>query len=195
MPNYRGSIGRGVEFSKGDHKDMGGKEFQDVLDGIDYLVDRALVDGDRVGIGGTSYGGYFSAWAATAHSDRFAAAIDNAGISNWISFTGTTDIPIEMCTVHWDLWVFDHADIAWERSPLAHIAEANTPLLICHGKADRRVHHEQALQLYTALKHKGVETKLVLYPRAGHGLRERAHRLDYMTRCIKWFDDHLMGGE
>lgn len=195
MPNFRGSIGRGVGFSKGDHKDMGGKEFQDVLDGIDHLVDLGLVDGDRVGIGGTSYGGYMSAWAATAHSERFAAAIDNAGISNWISFTGTTDIPVEMCTVHWDLWVFDHADIAWERSPLAHIAKANTPLLICHGKADRRVHHEQALQLYTALKHKGVETKLVLYPRAGHGLRERAHRLDYMTRCIKWFDDHLAGGD
>jgi dipeptidyl aminopeptidase/acylaminoacyl peptidase len=177
MPNFRASIGRGVEFSKADHRDLG------------------LVDKDRVGIGGTSYGGYLSAWAATAHSDRFAAAVDNAGISNWISFTGTTDIPYEMCIVHWDYWVFDDPEIAWKRSPMAHLGKANTPLLICHGNADRRVHPEQAMQLYTALKHKGIETELVLYPRAGHGYGERAHRLDYMTRAIEWFDDHLKGAE
>jgi dipeptidyl aminopeptidase/acylaminoacyl peptidase len=194
MPNFRGSIGRGVEFSKRDHKDLGGADFQDILDGIDYLIAQGLVDKDRVGIGGTSYGGYMSAWAATAHSDRFAAAIDHAGISNWISFTGTTDIPYEMCTVHWDFWVFDNADAAWERSPMAHLEAANTPLLICHGKADERVNPEQALQLYTALKYKGVETELVLYPRASHGFRERAQELDYMTRALKWFDDHLMPG-
>lgn len=195
MPNFRGSIGRGVEFSKADHNDLGGADMQDVLDGIDYLVERGLVDDDRVGIGGTSYGGFLSALAATAHSERFAAAIDNAGISNWISFTGVTDIPYEMCIVHWNFWVFDHPDLPWERSALAHIDKANTPTLICHGKADIRVHHEQALQLYTALKHKGVETQLVLYPRATHGLRERAHKLDFMTRCIDWFDKYLKDAE
>jgi dipeptidyl aminopeptidase/acylaminoacyl peptidase len=70
MPNYRGSAGRGVAFSKGDHRDLGGKEFEDVIAGIDFLAGRGLVDVERVGSSGTSYGGYFSAWAGTRHHDR-----------------------------------------------------------------------------------------------------------------------------
>ncbi len=192
MPNYRGSIGRGVAFSKGDHGDLGGAEFQDLLTGVDYLIELGLVDEGRVGMGGTSYGGYMSALAATAHTERFAATIDHAGISNWHSFTGTTDIPYEMCMVHWDFWVYDNPDIVWERSPIAHVNKADTPVLIVHGKADDRVDSGQAWELYTALKVKGVESELVLYPREGHGFRERAHRLDYMKRAIDWFDKHLM---
>ena len=64
-PNYRGSIGRGVAFAKADHRDLMGKEFQDMLDGIDHLVAQGLADPNRVGIGGGSYGGYTSAWATT----------------------------------------------------------------------------------------------------------------------------------
>lgn len=194
MPNYRGSIGRGVAFSRGDHRDLGGQEFQDVLSGVDYLVEQGLVDRDRVGIGGTSYGGYMSALAATAHSERFAAAVDHAGISNWISFTGTTDIPYEMCMVHWDFWLYDNLDLPLERSPITHVAKAGTPVLIVHGKDDNRVDPGQAWELYTALKEEDVETQLVLYPREGHGFSERAHRLDYMNRVISWFERHLKGG-
>jgi dipeptidyl aminopeptidase/acylaminoacyl peptidase len=194
MPNYRGSIGRGVAFSKGDHKDLGGKEFADVLSGVDHLVNLGLVDADRVGMGGTSYGGYMSALAATAHSDRFAATVDHAGISDWNSFTGTTDIPYEMCMVHWDLWVFDDPELCWDRSPIAHVSETNAPVLIVHGRDDHRVDPCQASEFYTALKEKGVDTELVFYPRESHGLSERAHRLDYMNRVLAWFDKHLVGG-
>ncbi len=194
QPNYRGSGGRGVAFSKADHDDLGGKEFEDVLAGVDTLIERGFVDGERVGTGGWSYGGYFSAWAATRHSERFKASVVAAGISNWISFAGTTDIPHEMSLVHWNSYWHSQRDLHWERSPSYYIKNANTPTLVIHGMSDVRVHPEQSIQLYTALKIKRVPTKLVLYPRQPHGLVERAHQLDYIKRVIEWFNKYLKVG-
>lgn len=191
QPNYRGSGGRGVDFSKGDHDDLGGQEFQDILGGIDELVRRGLVDPERVGIGGWSYGGYLSALAATHHSERFKAAVMGAGISNWISFTGTTDIPDEMSIVHWNRWWYENQELYWQRSPLSHINDAQTPTLILHGREDVRVHPGQAYEFYQALKTKGIDTELVVYPRATHGISERAHRLDLLQRQLEWFDKYL----
>lgn len=190
-PNYRGSGGKGVAFSKADHDDLGGKEFDDVLAGVDALVERGLVDAGRVGTGGWSYGGYLSAWAATKHSRRFRAAVVAAGISNWISFSGTTDIPHEMALVHWNSYWYRQRDQHWERSPLYHIQNARTPTLVVHGKEDSRVHPGQGIELYTALKHNKVPTRLVLYPREPHGLTERAHQLDFIKRVLAWFDTYL----
>jgi dipeptidyl aminopeptidase/acylaminoacyl peptidase len=113
-PNYRGSGGKGVAFSKANHDDLGGKEFDDVLAGIDALVERGLVDKERVGTGGWSYGGYFSAWAATKHSERFRASVVAAGITNWISSSGTTDIPHEMVLVHWNSYWYQQRDLHWQ---------------------------------------------------------------------------------
>ena len=194
MPNYRGSTGRGTVFSKADHKDLAGKEFDDVLAGIDYLIQKGWVDPDKVGIGGGSYGGYFSAWAATRHSQRFAASVVFAGISNWISFTGTTDIPHENSLVHWAMYWYDNKENEqkyWERSPLAHIRNAQTPTLICHGEKDLRVPLGQGKELYRALTIRNVPTELVIYPREPHGLRERAHQLDFINRVLNWYDKYL----
>ncbi|HYC52618.1 MAG TPA: S9 family peptidase [Gemmatimonadaceae bacterium] len=194
MPNYRGSGGRGVAFSKGDHRDLGGREFDDVLDGITHLHDTGAADSTRVGISGTSYGGFFSAWAGTKHSERFRLAMPFAGISNWMSFTGTTDIPVEMAMVHWDLWPYEHPMLMWERSPLAYIGKANTPMIIGQGLVDERVHPEQMIQLHQALRLKGVPSELVTYPREPHGLLERQHQLDYMRRIITAFDKYVKPG-
>jgi dipeptidyl aminopeptidase/acylaminoacyl peptidase len=189
MPNYRGSGGRGVVFSQGDHRDLGGREFDDVLDGIDHLHAIGVADSGRVGMSGTSYGGYFSAWAGTKHSQRFRLAMPFAGISNWMSFTGTTDIPYEMAIVHWDLWPYEHPLLMWERSPIAYIANANTPMIIGTGMVDERVHPEQMMQLYNAVRLKGdVPVEFVQYPREPHGLLERQHQLDYMRRIVAAFD-------
>ena len=193
QPNYRGSAGRGVAFSKADHDDLGGKEFEDVLAGIDALAERGLIDPERVGTGGWSYGGYFSAWAATRHSARFKAAVVAAGISNWVSFTGTTDIPYEMSLVHWNQWWFENPALHWMRSPLAHVNDAQTATLVVHGTADARVHPGQGLELYTALRVKEVPTELVFYPRQPHGLVERAHQLDFAQRVLEWFDRWVKG--
>lgn len=194
MPNYRGSGGRGVAFSKGDHRDLGGREFDDVLDGITHLHNTGAADSARVGISGTSYGGYFSAWAGTKHSERFRLAMPFAGISNWMAFTGTTDIPEEMALVHWDLWPYEHPMLMWERSPLAHIGKANTPMVIGQGMVDERVHPEQMMELYQALKLKGVQADMVQYPREPHGLLERQHQLDYMRRILENFNRYVKPG-
>jgi dipeptidyl aminopeptidase/acylaminoacyl peptidase len=193
MPNYRGSIGRGVAYSKADQDDHGGKEFEDVLAGIDYLAEQGLVDPEQVGIGGGSYGGFLSAWAATRYSERFKAAVDFAGVTNWISKSGTSDIPYENALVHWTSWWWEQPDLVWERSPMAHIKNAKTPTLIAHGSNDKRVPVGQAWELYRGLKHMGVPTELVIYPREPHGLRERAHKLDYLDRVLNWFDRYVKG--
>ena len=191
QPNYRGSGGRGVAFSKGDHNDLGGKEFHDIIAGISALVEKGLVDPERVGIAGWSYGGYLSALAATHHSDRFKAAVMGAGISNWVSFMGTTDITHEMSIVHWNQWWQDDPGMYWRRSPLSKIDDAQTPTLILHGKNDVRVHPGQAMEMYLALKRQGVPTELVFYPRATHGISERVHRIDMYQRQLDWFDRYL----
>lgn len=195
MPNYRGSAGRGTAFATADHKDLGGKEFGDVLAGIDQLVAQGLVDGDRVGMGGWSYGGYFSALAATQYSDRFRAAMIAAAITNWVSFTGTTEIEHENSLVHWNLWPWDDMELAWSRSPLAHISKSKTAALIVHGSADTRVPTGQSTELYRGLKHLGVPTQLVMYPREGHGISENVHALDFMNRFLDWFDAHVKPGK
>lgn len=193
QPNYRGSAGRGVAFSKGDHDDLGGQEFHDILAGVDHLVGAGLADPERVGIGGWSYGGYLSALAATHHGDRFRAAIMGAGISNWVSFTGTTDIPEEMSTVHWNRAMDTSENVAlyWDRSPLSRVSEHSTPTLILFGAEDERVPPSQGAELHAALRTRGVPTEMVQYPRAEHGIRETAHRIDLYTRQLEWFDTHL----
>jgi dipeptidyl aminopeptidase/acylaminoacyl peptidase len=190
-PNYRGSIGRGPKYAMADHRDLMGKEFQDMLAGLDHLVKVGIADAGRIGIGGGSYGGYTSAWAATHGSERFKAAVMFAGISNWYSMTGTSDIFLENSTVHWDAIMYDNYALYWERSPLAHIKRANTPMLIIHGAADPRVPISQSQEMYTALKWKAVPVEFVTYPREGHGIAERAHQEDFMRRVVGWFEKYL----
>lgn len=104
MPNYRSGSSRGIDFTMAGFGDLVGAEFNDVIDGIDYLIAEGFVEKDKVGIGGGSYGGYFSAWAATKFSDRFAAAVVFVGIGNQVSKMFTTDIPYEDYLVHWGTW-------------------------------------------------------------------------------------------
>lgn len=188
LPNYRGSGGRGVAFTRANHRDLGGREFHDVLDGIDHLHAQGLADRDRVGISGTSYGGYFSALGGTRYAERFRLAMPFAGLSNWMSFMGTTDIPFEMALTHWDFLPWENPLLLWERSPVAHITPQSTPMVIGQGMADERVHPEQMIQLHQLLRLQGVPSDLVLYPREPHGLLERQHQLDYMNRILEAFD-------
>ncbi len=147
MPNYRASSSRGVDFTMKGLGDLAGGEFNDVIDGIDYLIAEGLVDKDKVGIGGGSYGGYFSAWAATKFTDRFAAAVVFVGISDQVSKRLTTDIPFEDYFVHWGLWTYENEDLVWERSPARYVKDSKTPTLILGGKEDTRVHPSQSLEL------------------------------------------------
>jgi dipeptidyl aminopeptidase/acylaminoacyl peptidase len=193
-PNYRGSTGRGVEYSKLDQADYAGAEFEDLVDGVKYLVEIGLVDEDRVGVTGGSYGGFASAWCATALTEHFSAAVMNVGISDQISKFGTTDIPIEMYEVHARRWPWDYWDWFRERSPVYYTPQAKTPILILHGKQDTRVHPSQSMILFRYLKTLGnVPVRLVLYPGEGHGNRKAASRLDYSMRLMRWMDHYLQG--
>ncbi|RUO33945.1 alpha/beta hydrolase family protein [Aliidiomarina soli] len=193
FPNYRGSTGRGVEFSQLGQNDYAGKEFDDIVDAKEHLVEAGIADPDRVGITGGSYGGYASAWGATKQTEHFAAAVMFVGISNNLSKFGTTDIPNEMHLVHarsypWDKW-------QWylERSPIYWAEQARTPILIMHGKDDTRVHPSQSMELYRYLKvHDNVPVRLVLYPGEGHGNSRVGSQLDYAMRLMRWMNFYLV---
>ena len=193
-PNYRGSTGRSVEFSKMGQADAAGKEFDDVVDAVDHLVATGLVDKSKVGITGGSYGGYASAWGATYYSDRYAASVMFVGISDNVSKLGTTDIPEEMYLVHHRKRLWDDWDYFLKRSPIHYVQRNRTPTLILHGKSDPRVHPSQSLELYRHLKTLGqAPVRLVWYPGEGHGNRRAAARFDYNVRMLRWMEHYLQG--
>lgn len=193
-PNYRGSTGRGVEFSMLGQADAAGKEFDDLVDAVDHLVGIGLVEKSKVGITGGSYGGYASAWGATYYSDRFAASVMFVGIGSNVSKLGTTDIPEEMYLVHHRKRLWEDWNYFLDRSPIRYVERNRTPTLILHGKNDPRVHPSQSLELYRHLKTLDqAPVRLVLYPGEGHGNRHAASRLDYSIRLLQWMDHYLRG--
>ncbi|GCF06994.1 alpha/beta hydrolase family protein [Dictyobacter arantiisoli] len=193
-PNIRGSMGGGVAFADAVIGDMGGKDLQDVLKGVDYLVERKLVDAERIGIMGWSYGGFMTAWTVT-QTTRFKAAVMDAGISDYHSFHAQTNIQ------DWDMRFLGkvgapispltHPETYRERSPITYARHVATPTLIVHGENDACVPLNQAYAFYRALSELGVPVELVTYPREGHGLTERQHNLDYVQRTIEWFQSYL----
>ncbi len=193
-PNYRGSTGRGVLFSKMGQEDAAGKEFDDIVDAVDHLVEIGIADRDKVGITGGSYGGYASAWGSTYYSDRYAASVMFVGISDNVSKVGTTDIPEEMYLVHHRKRLWEDWDYFLDRSPIRHVEKNRTPTLILHGKSDPRVHPSQSMELYRHLKTLDqAPTRLVWYPGEGHGNRKAAARFDYNVRMLRWMEHYLQG--
>ena len=192
-PNYRGSTGRGVEFSKLGQADAAGAEFDDLVDGIDHLIKIGITKKDAVGVTGGSYGGYASAWCSTYYSERFAASAMFVGISDNISKVGTTDIPEEMFLVHHRKRLWDDWDYFLDRSPIRYVERNQTATLILHGKLDPRVHPSQSLELHRHLKTLGkAPVRLVLYEGEGHGNRKAAARLDYNLRMLRWMKHFLI---
>ena len=193
-PNYRGSTGRGVQFSKMGQNDYAEEEFNDLVDVKTHLVEQGLADPDRVGISGGSYGGYASMWSASALSEEYAAAVAFVGISNQLSKFGTGDIPYEMYNVHSRAWPWE--DWMWmlKRSPIYHADKTKTPMLIMHGDQDPRVHPSQSLEMYRHIKLRtDTPVRLVFYPGEGHGNRNTAATYDYSLRFKRWMDHYLKG--
>lgn len=193
-PNYRGSTGRGIEFAMSSQGDLAGAEFDDIVEGVDHLIELGIVDGDKVGVTGGSYGGYATAWMSTRYSDRFAAGVMFVGISNNLSKWGTSDIPEELFHVHARKRVWDDYQGYLERSPVYHVDNAKTPLLIMHGKNDTRVDPGQSYELYRHIKTRtDTPVRLVLYPGEGHGNRRATAQFDYNLRAMRWFNEYLKG--
>jgi len=192
LPNPRGSTGRGSAFSNAIFGDVGGGELRDVIAGVDAMIERGLADPQRLGIGGWSWGGYLTALAVT-QTDRFKAAVMGAGVSNLISDSSLGDIP-SVNLSYFRETVYRDPDPYYERSPIRHVSNTQTPTLILHGEEDKRVSTAQSVEMYVALRTLKVETQLVTYPREGHFIEEREHQLDLVRRVVGWFEKHLQPG-
>lgn len=196
-PNYRSSTGYGVEFAKEDHGDPMGAEFEDHLDAIEHFAKEGLIDSDRVGLGGGSYGGYTAAWAATRHSEHFAAAVSFVPFVDIRTKWYTTDIPYEFYYVHYqEKWPHEQRGFLADRSPLTYAENCRTPLLVLGGTADPRVHPSQPFMLYRAIKFATpTPVRYVQYPGEGHGNRSNVYQYDYALRTLRWFDHYLAAGQ
>jgi dipeptidyl aminopeptidase/acylaminoacyl peptidase len=190
LPNPRGSLGKGRDFTAANHSDLGGMDLEDVMAGIDHLViERGIVDPERIGIAGWSYGGFLTAWGI-AHSNRFKAAVCGAAVTNWPSKVGTTDIrPFNEDRFPGSL--HEEPDAFWERSPIRYLGNISTPTLVVHGGADPRVPLSQGMELYLGLRAMGVPTDFITYPRQKHAFHEKAHQYDIINRITGWFRKYL----
>ncbi|HET6223183.1 MAG TPA: prolyl oligopeptidase family serine peptidase, partial [Dongiaceae bacterium] len=193
LPNYRGNVGWGQAYAKLNVGDPGGAEFEDILRGIDWCVAAGIADPDRLGITGASYGGYLTAWAV-ATTRRFKAAVMVSGIANQWSCHYSCNHAFGDYIVGGPMAEEAPRRLAIERSPLMRLAGATTPTLILHGREDRCTPLGQAQELYSALVEQGAAAELVVYPREGHGLQERAHRRDAWRRTVGWFNRYLRPG-
>jgi dipeptidyl aminopeptidase/acylaminoacyl peptidase len=190
LPNPRGSTGRSWEFASAIIHDLGGVDVQDVLSGVDALIAAGIADEDRLGVGGFSYGGFLTA-ATITQTPRFRAAIVAAGITNLGSFVLTPGNGPGWAVSFFPDHIFNAPESYQRRSPQAHVRKVTTPTLVLHGEQDPRIRVDQAWEFYNSLRLLGVATQLVVYPRAGHGISERAHQIDYLSRILGWYDQHL----
>ena len=188
FPNPRGSSGRGQAFAEMVYGDAGGGDAADILAGIDTLVQRGVVDTDRVGVMGGSYGGFMSAWLVT-QTERFAAAVSISPVTNWYSQHHTSNIGF------WDSeFLRDDPRVPGEyfrRSPLMFARNVRTPTLLTAGLEDRCTPPGQAVEFFQALRESGVETELALYPEEGHGVRKLPASIDFCARVVGWFERYM----
>lgn len=193
QPNYRGSGGYGEAFRSLNIRDMGTGDYADVISGVDALIAKGWVDGDRVGAMGWSQGGYISAFI-TCFSDRFKAVSVGAGISNWMTYYVNTDIhPFTRTYLKATPW--DDPEIYAKTSPMTYIKNAQTPTLIQHGERDTRVPLPNAYELNQGLLDQGVESKLVVYPGMPHGPTKPKQVRHIINDNFNWFNRHIFGME
>jgi dipeptidyl aminopeptidase/acylaminoacyl peptidase len=196
LPNYRGSTGYGLEYVAPHFGDPAGVEFDDIADGIEYLVDQRMVDPTRVGLGGGSYGGYAAAWFSSYYTDLVKAVVMFVGISDLISKRGTTDIPYEELYVHSQKKLEEMWELSLKRSPIYYAHQSKTATLILGGTSDTRVHPSQSLEFYRRLKmNDHAAVRLVRYPGERHGNRKMPGRWDVALRTLQWYDWYLKDGK
>ncbi len=191
--NPRGSHGYGQAFSNGNLLNWGGGDYKDLMAGVDHVTDTYnWIDKERLGVTGQSYGGYMGNWIIT-QTNRFKAAVVDGGISNLISFAGTS-IYSSLIESEFNGSAYDNFELLWQWSPLKNVKNVTTPTLFLHGAIDNEVPPTQAEEMYVALKKLGVASSLVLYLGEGHGWRPdlKPHsRVDLGNRMLEWFNKYL----
>lgn len=190
--NPRGSDGKGNAFA-----DIRGQygiiDYEDLMQFLDFAIKRIpMIDADRVFVTGGSYGGFMTNWMV-GHTRRFKAAATQRSITNWISFHGTSDIGFYFTKDQNAAHPVTDAERLWWHSPLKYVDAMETPLLIIHAEQDYRCPIEQAMQLFTLLKEKGVPTRFVWFKSENHELsrggkpQARNKRLQEITN---WFESY-----
>lgn len=185
--NPRGSTGYGQDFVNGIQYSYPGKDYDDLMAGVDAAVAKGWIDDKNLFVCGGSGGGVLTAWIV-GHTDRFAAAVSMRPVINWHSFVGTTDGPS---------WYNQFEKYPWEdpmlyavRSPLHYVANVKTPTMVMTGEADLRTPIRQSEEFYRALKILKKDTLLVRMPDEYHGWRRPSHQLLQQLYLMAWFDKH-----
>jgi dipeptidyl aminopeptidase/acylaminoacyl peptidase len=188
--NPRGSTGYGQEFVNGIQYSYPGKDYDDLMAGVDAAIAKGFIDENNLFVCGGSGGGVLTAWIV-GHTNRFAAAVSMRPVINWHSFVGTTDGPS---------WYDQFRKYPWEdpmeyavRSPLNYVANVTTPTMVMTGEADLRTPIRQSEEFYRALKMLKKETVLVRMPDEFHGWRRPSHRLAQQLYLLAWFEKHKRG--
>jgi len=190
-PNYRGSLGKGQSFRELNFDNLGIGDLWDLESAIDHLVAEGYVDETKIGSMGWSQGGYISAFAAM-HSTRFKAVSAGAALCSWRTYYSGSDARHSIL-LSGD--PYNNKEAFDKTAPISAIAEAKTPMLFQHGEKDPRVPVISAMEMYRALKARGIQTRLIIFPGQGHGLLKPRENYALMVQNYRWFVHHLLGEE
>ena len=188
-PNPRGSSGYGTEFRRANLRDWGFGDYQDLMTGVDRVIEMGVADPERLGVMGWSYGGFMTSWIVT-QTTRFKAASAGAPVTNLMSFNGTADIP-SFIPDYFGGQFWEVMDLYQKHSPMFNVKNVTTPTMIQHGEADVRVPISQGYEFYNALKVKGVPTRMLVLPRQPHGPNEPKMQLAAMKANLEWFEKYI----
>jgi len=191
LPNYRGSVNYGEKFKmeiSGEYFPLG---YDDIMTGVDHLIEAGMVDKDKMGVMGWSAGGHWSDWILT-HTDRFKAISSGAGAVNWISMYAQSDIQRNR-EYYFNGPPYDNFEHYWNISPLKYIKNAKTPTLIHVVSGDPRVPRPQSEELHMALKKLGVPTEFIVYAGNTHGIPDMRGQMVKMVSEFNWFEKWIKG--
>ena len=191
FPNPRGSGGYGERFRAANVRDWGVKDYEDIMRGVDALVERGIADPERLAVSGWSYGGFMTSTIVTK-TDRFKSAIIGAAVTDLASFTGTADIP-EFARSYFRSWPWEDPAAYVEHSALFRAGNVKTPSLVVHGDRDDRVPISQGWEFYNALRARGVPTEMLVLPRQPHGPREPKLLRTCHEWFLRWTEKHTRG--
>jgi len=188
--NPRGSEGYGRDFARAVIGDLGGKDYRDLMAGVDLAVKLGVADPDRLGVMGWSYGGFMTNWIVT-QTNRFRAAIAGASTSDQIGAFGTSDCGFEFTEVTMGTTPWADPAKYLALSPVMLTPRVTTPLMLLHGEADLRCPIGQAEEMFTALRKQGKTAVMIRYPSAGHGLSQPHQIADRWERTVAWLNHYL----
>ncbi|KAI9734533.1 MAG: hypothetical protein M1834_002134 [Cirrosporium novae-zelandiae] len=201
-PNYRGGSSHGEKFASAARGAMGTKDYDDIIATLTEGIERGLIDGTKVAIGGWSQGGFLSYLSVTRPTSfHFKAAVCGAGVTEWDMMVMTSDFYLFEAELAGNTpWGADsksgkksrHGSAIWHMKPSKNNNNNNkTPILILHGEDDVRVPLSQATAFHRGCLHHGIPCEMVTYPREGHHVVERLHILDMLRRVRRFYDFHL----